>query len=162
MLIKIFTIGVYGSSEASFFNALIDARIDTFCDIRLRRGMRGNKYYFANKTFLSQKLSKLNINYIHIKNLAPTPSIRLLQQRDDLHNNTLKSERVLLGNTFSSAYTCDILNNFDFNAFLSSLGHNVFNVVFFCVERNPRACHRSLVAHKVANLCGTTVADLIP
>lgn len=38
----IVTIGVYGFDEQSFFQALQDAQIDTLCDIRARRGVRGS------------------------------------------------------------------------------------------------------------------------
>ena len=39
---KIYTIGVYNSTEQEFFNKLVDNNIDTFCDIRQRRGVRGS------------------------------------------------------------------------------------------------------------------------
>ncbi len=44
---NIFTIGVYGSTEQQFFDKLIENRIDTFCDIRQRRGVRGKEYAFS-------------------------------------------------------------------------------------------------------------------
>ena len=43
---KIVTIGVYGFDETGFFRALQDAEVDTFCDIRDRRGVRGATYAF--------------------------------------------------------------------------------------------------------------------
>ncbi len=45
---KFYTIGVYGSTGNEFFQKLIDNNIDTFCDIRQRRGVRGAKYAFVN------------------------------------------------------------------------------------------------------------------
>ena len=36
MKIKIITIGVYGFDETGFFDALCNAQVDTFCDIRMR------------------------------------------------------------------------------------------------------------------------------
>ena len=48
MKIKIVTIGVYGFDESGFFDALCQAEVDTFCDIRSRRGLRGATYAFAN------------------------------------------------------------------------------------------------------------------
>lgn len=39
-MIEIFTIGVYNSTEESYFGKLMDAKIDLFCDIRQRRGVR--------------------------------------------------------------------------------------------------------------------------
>ena len=39
--LALYTIGVYGSTEASFFKKLEQNNIDTFCDIRQRRGVGG-------------------------------------------------------------------------------------------------------------------------
>ena len=52
----IYTIGVYGSSEKEFFQKLADHGIDSFCDIRLRRAVRGSQYAFANSQRLQGKL----------------------------------------------------------------------------------------------------------
>jgi len=52
-MIEIFTIGVYNSTEESYFGKLMDAKIDLFCDIRQRRGVRGSLYKYVN-TQLSQ------------------------------------------------------------------------------------------------------------
>ena len=62
---EFFTIGVYNSTEDLFFNKLIDNNIDTFCDIRLRRGVRGAKYSFVNSTKLQEKLFRLGLKYEH-------------------------------------------------------------------------------------------------
>ena len=55
---KFVTIGVYGSDEATFFEALQRAGVDTFCDIRWRRGVRGAKYAFANSARLQKRLAE--------------------------------------------------------------------------------------------------------
>ena len=47
-MVNIFTIGVYGLTEDDFFQKLISSSIDTFCDIRRRRGVRGAKYAYVN------------------------------------------------------------------------------------------------------------------
>ena len=46
--LALYTMGVYGSTEASFFKKLEQNNIDTFCDIRQRRGVRGSKYRYVN------------------------------------------------------------------------------------------------------------------
>ena len=69
---KIYTIGVYNSTEQQFFSKLIDNNIDTFCDIRQRRGVRGSEYAFVNSNYLQTKLNELDIKYAHILDLAPT------------------------------------------------------------------------------------------
>ena len=67
MNIKIVTIGVYGFDEAGFFEALRKAEVDTFCDIRSRRGVRGATYAFANSMRLQARLASLGIRYIRCK-----------------------------------------------------------------------------------------------
>ena len=63
MSLEFFTIGVYNSTEQEFFNKLTSNEIDTFCDIRQRRGVRGAKYAFVNSNRLQNKLKELNIRY---------------------------------------------------------------------------------------------------
>ena len=46
--LKFVTLGVYGFTPSAFFEALQRAGVDTFCDIRWRRGVRGREYAFAN------------------------------------------------------------------------------------------------------------------
>lgn len=146
-----FTIGVYNSTENEFFEKLTKHQIDTFCDIRQRRGVRGAKYAFVNSVRLQDKLNELGINYIHFIDLAPTTEIREKQKLADHQNKELKSERLVLGNIFIQEYKKLIIENFDFEDFigkLNSIGAN--RVVLFCVEENPKACHRSLVTDELA------------
>lgn len=101
---EFFTIGVYNSTEKDFFGKLIENRIDTFCDIRQRRGVRGAKYSFVNSNRLQQKLNDLEIKYGYVPELAPTTEIRSLQKEIDLEKGELKSERHKLGNVFIIEY----------------------------------------------------------
>ena len=149
---EFFTIGVYNSTEKSFFNKLTENRIDTFCDIRQRRGVRGSKYSYVNSNKLQEKLSELGINYGHIINLAPPVEVRELQKQADLDRGELKHERQNLGDVFKSEYKSRILNKFSFELFIETLENNGANrVVLFCVEEKPEACHRSMVSDKLEN-----------
>lgn len=143
---EIITIGVYGLTEDQFFKNLIDNEIHVFCDIRLRRGMRGSKYKFVNSNYLQSKLKLLGIDYLHIKELAPSKALREEQKKIDIKNNVMKSKRKELSDFFVNRFNIDCLENFDINTFLILLGDNADKVAFFCVESNPKACHRSLVA----------------
>lgn len=147
---KFYTIGVYGSTEQEFFQKLADHHIDTFCDIRQRRGVRGAKYAFVNSNRLQRKLEEMDIKYAHILELAPTKEIRELQKEADLQKGELKRERQELGQVFKIAYKNKILSHFDFDGFLNKLDEIAAdNVVFFCVEELPEACHRSLVTERL-------------
>ena len=148
-----FTIGVYGSTENEYFKKLTDNNIDTFCDIRQRRGVRGSEYAFVNSNRLQEKLNDLEIKYGHIFSLAPTSEIRMLQKEADIQKGEQKRDRNKLGEIFSMAYKDRILRNFDFDAFIEELEKiGAKNVVLFCVEEKAEACHRSIVADKLERL----------
>ena len=156
-----YSLGVYGTNEEVYFSKLSDAKIDLFCDIRQRRGVRGKEYSFVNSKKLQNKLSELNIQYIHIKELAPTKEIRNKQKQDDIDLNILKRDRNTLGNKFILEYNQNIINKFDFNDLIKYFKENNFsNIVFFCVEEKAKACHRSLVASQLEILYKTTIKDL--
>lgn len=150
---EFFTIGVYNSTEQEYFKKLTYNNIDTFCDIRQRRGVRGSQYAFVNSNRLQQKLNDLNIKYGHIIDLAPTSEIRDLQKEADFQKGELKRDRNKLGQTFTIAYKDRVLSKFDFTSFINKLDEVGANrVVLFCVEEKPEACHRYLVADRLEKL----------
>ncbi|UDK98249.1 DUF488 domain-containing protein [Lysinibacillus sphaericus] len=151
------TIGVYGYSEEEFFKSLKDAEVDLFIDIRQRRGVRGKQYSFVNSTYLQQKLKDMGISYRHEKNLAPTTEIRNAQKMADKQNNVLKINRSELGDVFKNKYQEKVLDNFNFDSFISEMIEMKYkHIVLFCVESTPSACHRGLVAEKLKQLEYTT------
>jgi len=150
---EFFTIGVYNSTETEYFNKLTENNIDTFCDIRQRRGVRGAKYAFVNSNRLQERLNELDIKYGHVIDLAPTTDIRDLQKEADAQQGELKRDRNKLGKVFSIAYKDRILSNFDFDSFVDKLDEvGASRVVLFCVEEKPEACHRSIVTDKLEKL----------
>lgn len=158
---EFFTIGVYNSTEKEFFDKLIQNNIDTFCDIRQRRGVRGSKYSFVNSNRLQQKLNDLEIKYGYIPNLAPTTEIRELQKEIDSQKGELKSERQQLGKVFVIEYKNKILKNFDFDSFFENLDQiSASRIALFCVEENAEACHRSIVAERLMNNFNYKITDL--
>ncbi len=159
---KIVTIGVYGFDEAGFFAALREAGVDLFCDIRQRRGVRGSQYAFANSQRLQARLAAMGIGYLHYKELAPTPAVRARQDTADKASKTAKRQRTTLSTTFIEAYQSEILNQFDPQELIEALPPDTQVVALFCVERDPAACHRSLVAAKLAEAKQLEVAHLLP
>jgi uncharacterized protein (DUF488 family) len=156
------TIGVYGFEEVDFFKALVDAGVDVFCDIRQRRGVRGSTYAFANSQRLQAKLNELGIAYIHRKDLAPSRATRELQYAADKESKTAKRQRSTLSAPFVEAYRRDYLAGFDSSEFVSELGSEAKRVALFCVERDPAACHRSLVAERLEMDLGIQVTHIVP
>lgn len=146
---NVFTIGVYNSTEQQFFAKLQNSGIDTFCDIRQRRGVRGREYAFVNSCYLQKKLKDLGIRYIHVLELAPTKDIREKQRLEDTRLGANKRTRDVLGSVFVEEYRKRI-ELFDFDLFYDQLStEGVSNVAFFCVEENAAACHRSIVAQEM-------------
>lgn len=147
---EFYTIGVYNSSEEEFFGKLIENQIDTFCDIRQRRGVRGAKYAFVNSQRLQAKLMELDIKYGHVMALAPTKEIRELQKEADAQKGEQKRNRMELGEVFCKEYASQILDNYDLNNLIEKLEDiGASKVVLFCVEEHYTACHRSIVANKL-------------
>lgn len=143
---QFYTIGVFNSTKEEFFEKLVDHEIDTFCDIRQRRGVRGSVYSFVNSKRLQQKLKELNIFYEYIPGLAPPPEIRKLQKEKDLEDKITNKQRLKLAKAFVNAYKSQILKSFNFKELLEHFEkNNSTRVVFFCVEEHYEACHRSLV-----------------
>ncbi len=154
---KLVTIGVYGFCEATFFEALQRAGVDTLCDIRWRRGVRGAEYAFANSARLQKRLAELGIRYFHFRELAPTPELRRRQAEADAAQRTAKRQRRTLSEAFVADYRQERLTGFDSRKFLEQLGSQAQTVALLCVEREPGACHRSILAERLSQDPGAAV-----
>lgn len=147
---KLFTIGVFGQTSEQFFSKLTSNKVDLFIDIRRRRAVRGSKYSFVNSTELQRRLKNINVKYLYLIDLAPTREIRQLQKDEDLKNHEKKTERQKLGRVFIDEYEKQILNAYDFQKLFDEVKKaEAENVVLFCVEKFPDACHRSLVSERL-------------
>jgi hypothetical protein len=100
----------------------VEAKVDTFCDIRWRRGVRGSEYKFVNSARLQKKLAELGIRYLHFPELAPTPEIRQKQTAADKASKTAQRKRTRLSEEFIAAYCAERLVDFDARAFAQSWG----------------------------------------
>lgn len=150
---ELFSIGVYGYTEAEFFDKIKQYNIDLFCDIRLRRAVRGSKYSFVNSTKLQDLLKQLNVSYQHLKFLAPSKEIRNLQKEADLNTGISKRSRLELGPEFSENYIIENLNASNINELVFFLNNSgAQKIAFFCVENPHTACHRTLVLNALQNL----------
>jgi len=145
VIARIFTIGGYGHSSESYFSALQDHNVDLLVDVRQRRGLRGRKYAFLNSAALQAELQRRGIEYLHIKELAPTANIRAAQKEADARSLTMKRERRSLSEQFIESYTQEILEVRKPQE-LTALLSGYIQPCFFCVEGPAAACHRSLVA----------------
>lgn len=161
-MIRIVTIGAIGYTAETFFRALQDMQVDTFVDIRRRRAVRGREYAFANSQRLQARLAELGIRYQHRIDLAPPNSAREQQAAADKAAGIARRQRTALGPAFVAAYERDVLAQFDPHAFVDDLPLDAAVVALMCVEREPAACHRSLLAARLGEALGATIEHLTP
>jgi uncharacterized protein (DUF488 family) len=155
------TIGVYGWSLQTFLAALLEADVALVLDVRQRRGVRGSDYAWANSLRLQAVLRDAGLAYEHRKELAPTTELRRLQYREDARLGVGKRSRVLLAPEYSRRYVEEILNAVDLGELLARLPTDHASALL-CVERDPEACHRSLIAARMSEQYGVEVIHLRP
>ena len=159
---ELVTIGAHGWDAERFFGALVAAGVDTFCDLRARRGVRGREYAFANSQRLQARLAVLDIRYLHRPDLAPSAATRSQQHAVDEATHTAKRSRAALSPAFIESYRRECLDSFDSAGFAADLGPGACVVALFCVEREPAACHRSLLAERLMSDLKLKVTHLTP
>jgi uncharacterized protein (DUF488 family) len=155
------TIGVYGFDRESFLAALRGADVRLLVDVRQRRGVRGSEYAWANSQRLQDALAGAAIGYLHAKDLAPTTALRQLQYAEDARQGAGKRSRERLAPAYVERYTREILDRADLDE-LAALLPDRGRAALLCVERDPEACHRSLVAGRLAREHGFDVDHLRP
>jgi uncharacterized protein (DUF488 family) len=155
------TIGVYGFTVEAFLEQLTGAGVELLLDLRQRRGVRGPDHSWANATRLQRALAAGAVGYRHVQGLAPTTELRRLQYREDDRRGVGKRNRVALAPEYAERYTREILDPFDLGALVAELPAGSA-VALLCVERDPEACHRSLVAERLQAEHGLQVTHLRP
>ncbi len=160
MLREVLTIGVYGFDAAAFVAAMQGAEADLLVDIRARRGVRGSRYGFANATRLQALLKEAGIGYAHAPELAPLARTRQAQYRTDAAAGVGKRNREHLSPAFVMDFQDTRLKGFNALAFVQSACAGARRPALLCVEEEPAACHRSLVAAEIARQLNVPVRHL--
>lgn len=155
------TIGVYGFDASSFLDSLNKGGVSMLLDVRQRRSVRGTQYAWANSQRLQASLAAAGIGYRHHRDLAPTTELRQLQYAEDARQGVGKRTRRELAPAYVDRYTAEVLDHADLEPIVSALP-SVGAAALFCVERDPEACHRSLIAQRLAEQQGVTVGHLRP
>jgi uncharacterized protein (DUF488 family) len=156
---QIATIGVYGFMLDQFLRRLKDAEVRLVLDVRQRRGVRGPQYAWANSKRLQASLAEAGIEYQHHPELAPTTELREVQYREDDRLGVGKRSRLELAPTYRERYLREILDRADLESLVAELPDHRASALL-CVERDPEACHRSLVAARLAEEYGATLLQL--
>ena len=106
-------------------------------------------------------LADAGIGYEHLPELAPTTELRHLQYAEDARVGVGKRSRERLADEYVSRFTAERLDQVDLGPIVASMPAEGA-VALLCVERDPEACHRSLVADRLAERFGLTVEHLRP
>jgi uncharacterized protein (DUF488 family) len=154
---KVATIGVHGWTLDEFLAALRAEGLIAVLDVRQRRGLRGSEYAWANAARLQAALAEAGIGYRHLKELAPTTELRELQYAEDERTGVGKRSRSELAPAYVKRYTEEILDRVDLEPVVAELP-----AALLCVELEPGACHRSLIAARLAGEHNLAVTHLRP
>jgi uncharacterized protein (DUF488 family) len=155
------TVGVYGFGLDAFLDALRGANVRQVLDVRQRRGVRGAEYSWANSARLQEALAAAGVEYRHHQELAPTTELRQLQYREDARLGVGKRSRLELAPEYRERYTREILDQVDLAPIVEGMPIDAVSALL-CVERDPEACHRSLIAERLATEHGVSVIQLLP
>src|SRR5881275_1150840 len=155
------TIGVYGYSAETFLEALLLANVRQLLDVRQRRGVRGSEYSWAKAGRLTRAMEEAGIEYRHHIELAPTTELRHLQYEVDAKQGIGKRNRAELAPEYVSRYTHEVLDAVDLSEIVEDMPAEG-RAALLCVERDPEACHRSLIAARLAERHGVAVEHLRP
>jgi len=122
--------------------------------------VRGREYAWANARRLEAALDEAGLGYRHLAELAPTTELRRLQYREDDRAGVGKRSRRELASEYRERYVKEILDRVDLAAVAEELPLEA--TALFCVERDPEACHRSMIADRLTDELGLEVQHLRP
>jgi uncharacterized protein (DUF488 family) len=158
---RVCTIGVYEWDFEAFSKALRAVDVRLLLDVRQRRGVRGREYSWANAGRLQSALADAKIAYSHHRELAPTTELRQLQYAEDARRGVGKRSRRELASAYRKRYTEEILNRVDLNLIVEELPPAGAGALF-CVEADPEACHRSIIAERLETEHAVLVTHVRP
>jgi uncharacterized protein (DUF488 family) len=158
---RLVTIGVYDWTLEHFLDALRRAGVRQLLDVRQRRGVRGSQYSWANSKRLQAALAEAGIAYEHLPELAPTTELRHVQYAEDARQSVGKRSRERLAPEYVSRFAHERLDRVDLAPIVESMPVDAATALF-CVERDPEACHRSLIAERMASRFGLSLEHLRP
>jgi uncharacterized protein (DUF488 family) len=157
----IITVGVYGFDAPRFLEALAIAKVSQLIDVRQRRGVRGSEYAWANAQRLQGHLRDAGIAYRHLRSLAPTTELRQLQYAADARTGVGKRSRRHLDAEYVTRYRRDIVREESLVELVDGLPTSG-RAALLCVESDPEACHRALIAEELQARFGVAVVHVRP
>lgn len=141
----VYTVGYEGTDIDRFIATLHAAGIRQLADVRAVALSRKKGF---SKTKFSERLMSEGIEYVHFIGLGD-PKLGREAARAGRHDEFVK------------IYT-DHISSDDAKADLRTLSQRVSGIptVLLCFERDPRTCHRSIIANWISKNNGYKVLDL--
>ena len=133
----IYTIGYEGASLGDFLDTLIDAQVDRVVDIRDVPASRRPGF---SKNKLREALAEHEIEYTHLKPLGDPK-----EGRDAMRRGDVRAFQEIFGAHITSRAAQEALQTAVDLATEDS-------VVLLCFERDPKNCHRTIVASLMGEL----------
>ena len=156
------TIGVYGFDLPSFLTALEGAGMRRVLDVRQRRGCAAREYAWANSRRLQAALADAGIGYRHHPELAADHRAARAAVRGRTPGAAWASARAPSWRRLTSSATPGrSWTAWDLEPIAARM-KSEGPAALLCVERDPEACHRSLIAARLATEHGLEVTDLLP
>jgi hypothetical protein len=84
--------------------------------------------------------------------------MREAQYEADAARGEGKRSRTVLSTVYAERYTDEILDQADLDPIVRFIGRST--AALFCVERDAAACHRSLIAARIASEYGARIENL--
>ena len=142
---EIFTIGYEGAQLDDFLETLLAAGIDRVVDVREIPGSRRRGF---SKNQLAEALENVGIGYSHFRGLGdPKPG------RDAARSGDLDKFRVIFLEHLASETAQRALEEA-----IEIARHT--SVCLLCYERDPKLCHRAIVADRVSAVLESSIRHL--
>ena len=153
------TIGVYCFTADTFLQTLREAEVTCWWTSASVEGLR-SALHLGQRPALEALLAGAGIGYSHHRELAPTTELRQLQYREDDRMGVGKRSAISVPG-YVSGYVKEILDPAPLES-LPAEAPRTGVMALFCVECSAAACHRSLIAQRLAERHGFTVTHLLP
>jgi uncharacterized protein (DUF488 family) len=142
---KLLTVGYEGASLRDFLDTLIDAGVDRVVDIRDVPASRRPGF---SKNSLCEALAEHDIGYTHLKPLGDPKEGREAMRRGDV-----RAFQEIFGAHIQTDASQDALRTAVELATQES-------IVLLCFERDPKYCHRTVVAAHMSALASFEVKHI--
>jgi uncharacterized protein (DUF488 family) len=142
---QIFTLGYEGANPSDFVRTLQEVGVSLLIDVReLPQSRRAG----FSKRVLAESLAAVGIGYRHMKQLGDPKPGREAARRGDMN-----AFRMIFGAHLELDATRTAISD-------AAVDAERETVALMCFERNPKNCHRSIVAERICDIVSGEIVHL--